>query len=129
MKAFAIQRPATAFSISPGKKKRPREKRIDHLKWVSTLPCVVCGIRPVQVAHIRMAYLPLGKRSTGMQEKADDSWTVPLCIPHHAEQHSMAEEAFWAIHKIDPFITALALFRASGDDDSAHSILNSVRQK
>lgn len=123
MSFSAIHRPSTAFSISPGKKKRPRERNLTHLKWVSTLPCVVCGKRPVQVAHIRSAYPQFGKRQTGLQEKPDDSWVTPLCVEHHEKQHGANEMFFWRRWKIDPFIVALALWRASGDDEAGEQII------
>jgi len=53
-----------------------------HMKRVSELPCVVCGVEGVQVHHIRMAGL------TGAGQKASDMLTIPLCPAEHALLHS-----------------------------------------
>lgn len=134
MKAYQIVRPATAFSLSPGKKKRPRERREDHLDFVRGCPCLVCGSRVrVHAAHLRASYVALGKRDTGKAEKPDDAWTVPLCAEHHTDgpdaQHKGDELAFWDRHKINPFLVALALFRASGDEEAAEIIIREARPK
>lgn len=131
MKAYAIPRPETAFSLSPGKKKRPRERLIGHLDWIRKRPCLVCLTHAkIHAAHLRSAYPQFGKRETGIGEKPDDSWTVPLCSEHHTDgpdaQHKGNEMEFWAHHGINPFMVALALFRASGDDDAGDLIIQSV---
>jgi hypothetical protein len=58
----------------PGKKikhgKTKEEK--DHLNWVASLPCSVCGYAPCEVHHIRV-----------MNEKRDHKKTIPLCYTHH----------------------------------------------
>ena len=104
--------------------KRPRVKNDRHLEFVRQLPCCVC-LNPIQTeaAHIRMACMALGKRSTGKQEKPSDCWTVPLCHEHHAEQHTMSEADFWTAQGIDPFIIAMALYCVSGDFVSGESII------
>lgn len=132
MRAFAIRRPDTAFSLSPVKKKRPREHDKDHLDFIRSLPCAVCGARPVHAAHIRMAAARYGKRSTGMQEKPSDKWTVPLCAPHHTDgpdaQHKGAEEAFWERHGIDPFVLAMSLYQSTGDEEAGEIIIREARR-
>ena len=132
MKAFAIQRPPTAFSISPGKKKRPREKNDGHLKFIRSLPCVICGThKGVEAAHLRMGSLTYGKPATPMGVKPNDQWSTPLCDGHHRTlpdaQHNVGEEQFWKAHGIDPFRIALSLWQASGDDDAAIAILERAR--
>lgn len=89
--------------------KQPREKNEKHLNYVRSLPCCICGAINVDAAHIRTASLEYGKRGLGMQEKASDVWTVPLCRPHHDQQHNMNEMAFWALYGIDPFALAISL--------------------
>lgn len=125
--AVEIQRPATAFALSPGKKKRPRTQAQDHLRFLRSMPCLITGLRPVEVAHIRFAAPSYGKRSVGMAEKPDDRWTVPLDPGKHREQHSMGEVEFWIKHGIDPIPVALALWGASGDDEACELILSSAR--
>jgi hypothetical protein len=105
--------------------KRPRQEMREHLKFIRGLPCLLCGTRKdVQAAHIRAASPAYGKRSTGMAEKSNDCWTLPLCREHHSDQHWMRELEFWASYNInDPFAVALGLFAASGDDERAELII------
>ncbi len=91
------------------RQRQPRIKDNKHLKYISSLPCCICGRTDTQAAHIRTAALEHGKSHTGMAEKPSDKWTVPLCIKHHAEQHSMNEMDFWKCHGINPFILAMTL--------------------
>ena len=110
MAGFAIKRPITAFANAPAAgKKRPREKDKGHLAWLSSLPCVITGKRPVHVAHVRYADPVYGKPQTGMAEKPSDKWTLPLCNRHHREQHGMNELAFWKKYSIDPFMLAITM--------------------
>lgn len=121
-----IIRPATAFSIASTKQKRPREHNREHLKWIGTLHCCVCGAPGPDAAHIRSSSALYGKRETGGAEKASDKWTVPLCRKHHDEQHATGDEMkFWDFVGINPFALALALYAATGDDEIAHGILRS----
>lgn len=92
--------------------RQPREEDPAYLAYVRTLPCLVCGRRPCDAAHIRSAAPQYGKRHTGMAEKPDDRWTLPLCRQHHAEQHSTNELAWWAAQDIDPFALAAALYES-----------------
>ena len=132
MKSFTIRRPATAFSRAKApRQRRPRERARSHLKWVATLPCAICLTEGrSQAAHIRMASASHGKRAVGLAEKPDDCWTVPLCVDHHLTgmeaQHRMAEADFWQQHLRDPFGLALALWRFSGDEETACLILREV---
>ena len=130
MKAFRLPRHPEAFSLSPSKKKRPREHDKGHLDFIRSLPCVICGTRGVHAAHIRMAAMQYGKRATGMQEKPSDKWTVPLCPVHHNDgpeaQHSGGEEAFWKRHGIDPFVIAMALYQSTGDEEAGEMIIRGV---
>lgn len=98
----------------------PRQDR-EHLAFVRMHPCCVCGTRwNVEAAHIRMANIKLGKRSTGMGEKSHDMWTVPLCDYHHRLgprgvcQHKGNEALFWSVAGVDPFEIAMGLWIASG---------------
>lgn len=139
MTAQRIIRPTTAFSVASTKQKRPRIEDKQHLAWIKTLHCCICGILGSDPAHIRSVNPVYGKRETGGGEKAGDKWTVPLCRRHHDEQHNTklelsdarkentAELRWWASKNIDPFGLALALFACSGDDDIADGILRSQR--
>ena len=96
--------------------RQPRVKNPAHLDYVRSLFCVVCADNvTVEAAHIRFACEEVGKRHTGMQEKPDDKWAVPLCGIHHREQHTMNERGFWEGYGTDPIQIARELYASSGD--------------
>lgn len=126
MKPQKLVRPDTAFSVASTKQKRPRVEDVQHLKFIRTLHCCICGKPDPDPAHIRSANQIYGKRETGGAEKASDKWTVPLCREHHDEQHAAGNElVWWASKQIDPFGLALALHAATGDDEIADGIIRS----
>lgn len=143
MKPQRIIRPDTAFSVASTKQKRPRERDNNHLAFIRSLRCCICGAQGPDPAHIRSANAVYGKRETGGAEKASDKWTVPLCRTHHDEQHDYCEQPanntdqvtaelrWWASKGIDPFGLALSLFAATGDDEIADGILRAhlLRQR
>ncbi|MEM8636139.1 MAG: hypothetical protein AAGF33_14290 [Pseudomonadota bacterium] len=128
-----IRRPDTAFTgKGMGKKKKRRDA--NHLAFLRTLPCAVCGTtKDVEAAHVRAASWRHAKPITGLQIKPADWWAVPLCEWHHRlaprAQHSMNELDFWAEHGIDPFTLATDLYAASGDREQALSILRQAKGK
>ena len=128
---FRLIRPDTAFS-APAKQRRPRVRESEHLAFIRTLPCLVCGARNCHAAHIRTAAPRYGKRATGIAEKPDDAWVTPLCPAHHTTgpeaQHASDEMGFWRKHGIDPFATSLALWRVSGDEEAAELIIRETRE-
>ena len=126
MRAQRIVRPDTAFSVASTKQKRPRVQDHEHLKFIRSLRCCICGNPDPDPAHIRSSNPIYGKRETGGAEKASDKWTVPLCRVHHDEQHAAGNElTWWASKGIDPFGLALALHSASGDEEIADGIIRS----
>ncbi len=126
MKAQRIVPPATAFSVVKTKQKRPRVEDAEHLKWIRTLRCCICGAHNPDPAHIRSANGVYGKPETGGQQKPADKWVTPLCRTHHDEQHKAGNELlWWASKNVDPFGLALALHSCSGDDEIAEGILQS----
>ena len=128
---YELKRPKTAFSLSgrTGQKKRPRDKRASHLKWVSTLPSLVAGTGRVDPAHIRYADPRYAKPAVGIGEKPDDQWVVPLARSQHDRQHSMNERDYWASVGIDPLHVALLLWAHSGDTEQGEMIVNQFRRK
>ncbi|HEV2161863.1 MAG TPA: DUF968 domain-containing protein, partial [Stellaceae bacterium] len=67
-----------------------------HLKYVASLPCLICGRTPAHAHHLRFAQL----RSLG--SKPSDEWTVPLCPIHHRSLHDAGrEEEWWQAKEID----------------------------
>ena len=89
----------------------PRQRNEKHLRFIRSLPCCIpgCGRVDTEAAHLRVGSINHGKRSTGMAEKPNDAWCLPLCNEHHAEQHTMNELAFWKQYGIDPFMLAITL--------------------
>ena len=127
MRGYAIYRPATAFTRLGRSRRRSRQRSDQHLKWLRTLPCVICGARGnIHAAHLRAASPRHGKLAVGIGQRPDDCWATPLCLHHHLfgveAQHEDNELAFWARHCIDPFALALALWQASGDDELEFAI-------
>ncbi len=85
--------------------RRVRDK--DHLKFVASLPCVVCARTPAQAHHVRHAQ----PRATG--SKVSDEWTVPLCNIHHRALHDAGgKEDWWSEFEIDPLGEAEKLWIA-----------------
>jgi hypothetical protein len=95
---------------------KPRRKRDkQHLRFVASHPCLICGRTPSDAHHLRFAQ----PRAMGL--KSSDEFTVPLCRTHHRQNHQTGrEEAWWASVSIDPFDVAAKLWRSShGQDDSS----------
>ena len=91
----------------------PRQIDKLYLETVRRLPCVICGFwdeeYPCHAAHIRYADDHACKPITGMGQKPDDRWTLPLCpdrFDHkgcHMRQHSYGDErAWWREQRLDP---------------------------
>lgn len=109
-----------------------REPRIEdkpHLRFIGTLPCLLCGNDiETQAAHIRFPDLRAAKRPTGMGEKSHDFFVIPLCGEHHSDQHAMSERAFWDRAGIDPVFVALALYAHTGNHAAGCQIVGHARQ-
>lgn len=124
-----IIRPDTAFTLTSGRQKNPRQTNDAHLRWIRTLPCVVTGSRQdIQAAHVSFGDLAFAKPSRGKGEKADDKYVVPLCKAEHERQHSQGERRYWESVRINPVIVALSLFAETGNDDKAAEILRQARK-
>jgi hypothetical protein len=94
-------------SVLPiGQPRRIRSK--DHLRYVASQPCAVCGRTPSHAHHVRYA------QPHGLGLKVSDEFTVPLCATHHHHLHSTTKEReWWLERKIDPLIIARALWQRS----------------
>ena len=93
--------------------RQPREENPAYLAWVRKQPCTICARPgPNDPAHLRSAARQYGKRLTGMAEKPDDKWVLPLCRTHHMQQHDHGDELRWWLRMgfPDPFAVALALY-------------------
>lgn len=127
-----IPRPATAFPLDAGgKKRRKRQEEPQHLAFVRRLPCLVCGVHVgIEAAHVRYGDLRYGKRNTGKAEKPDDKYAVPLCGgTDHRDQHRHNERAWWESKGIDPIRVAQSLWACTGDEDAALSIIRCAKME
>jgi hypothetical protein len=106
------------------RQRRPRQKDDGHLRFIRTLPCVICGDdTTVEAAHVRKCDPSVAKPMTGVGTKSDDKYVVPLCGQHHREQHETGDEdVFWNAHGIDPVKVGLALYAVSGDHQEGTAI-------
>ena len=98
----------SALAISEPKRVRSKA----HLRFVATMPCVVCGMRPVEVHHLKH----LQPRARGL--KVSDEFTVPLCPEHHREvEAASGDEARWwaTCFHIDAEVAAKNLWERSHD--------------
>jgi len=82
-----------------------RERDRDHLKFVATQGCLVCGRTPSDAHHIRFA------EERAMGRKVSDRFTVPICRLHHRELHRRGDErAWWQSQGLDPLAFAATLW-------------------
>ena len=103
----------TALTLS--EPKRVRDK--DHLRFVASLPCLICGRAPGHAHHLRFA------QPSALGRKVSDEWVVPLCATHHQSLHHAGnEENWWNDREIDPIPAAQALWlHRKPQDNSAVS--------
>jgi hypothetical protein len=66
-----------------------RERDHDHLKFVTSQPCLVCGRTPSDAHHIKFA------EQRVMGRKVSDKFAVPICRLHHRELHRRGNERAW----------------------------------
>ena len=95
------------------KRKKIKDGRLrspQHRRWIAVLPCSIAGCtEPSECAHVRMG------TDGAMGRKPSDSWCVPACRTHHAEQHTYGEATFWDHYQIDALALAERLARMSPD--------------
>jgi hypothetical protein len=83
-----------------------RERDREHLKFVASQPCLVCGRLPSDAHHVKFA------EQRAMARKVSDRFTVPICRLHHRELHRRGNErTWWEFHGIDPLKIAASLWR------------------
>lgn len=130
MPAFKIQRPETAFPLTHGRQKNPRQNHKDHIRWVKSLPCLIEGVRALDVdpCHIRYGDPTYGKAAAGAGEKSHDQYSVPMRRKHHDAQHQNNEREWWAARGIDPLEVAAKLWAASGNDEAGELIIANARK-
>ncbi len=95
--------------------RRARVKVSKHLDDIRTLPCLLTGLEgSTHAAHLRYGDTRYDKRETGMGERPDDRWAVPLCQDLHTmlpgAQHNHSERAWWKYFDVDPVRVAHLLW-------------------
>lgn len=74
-----------------------RRREPEHLRFVATQPCLLCGRTPSDAHHLKFA------QPRAMSRKVSDEFTVPLCRTHHRQLHDSGNEiAWWIDMDIDP---------------------------
>jgi hypothetical protein len=66
-----------------------RRREPDHLEYVRSQPCVLCGRTPSDAHHLKFGQ----PRSLG--RKVSDEFTVPLSRTHHRQLHLSGKEVDW----------------------------------
>jgi hypothetical protein len=89
-----------------GETRRLRDK--EHLKYVASRSCLICGRQPSEPHHVRFA------QKLAFGRKVSDEFTVPLCRLHHRELHRARNEPlWWKTARIDPIQIARELWEES----------------
>jgi len=89
-----------------GKTLRHRNK--EHLRFLRTQPCLICGRQPSDPHHLRFA------QPQALGRKVSDEFVVPLCRTHHREAHRASREiAWWQAQGIAPLAAAETFWRIS----------------
>ena len=100
------RRPIDKSLLAIPEVKRSRDK--DHLRFVATHPCLVCGRQPAEAHHLKYS------QPSALGRKVSDAFTVPLCALHHRDLHTTGNElAWWEKKKIDPLPVANDLWDVS----------------
>jgi hypothetical protein len=64
-----------------------------HLRFIGSLPCLVCGRTPSHAHHLRFA------QPRAMGSKVSDEWAIPLCVTHHRALHDVGSEETWCAER------------------------------
>jgi DNA recombination protein Rad52 len=103
-----LEAPERGTSELPFATQRRRVRDADHLRFVASQPCLVCGRTPSHAHHVRFA------QPRALGAKVSDEFTVPLCFLHHRSLHDNgSEEHWWQAHGADPLAEAERLWQLS----------------
>jgi hypothetical protein len=92
----------SALAIAEPRRYRNKE----HLRFVATKACVVCGRKPSDPHHLRFT------QPRALGRKVSDEFAVPLCRTHHRAVHRVGHEPdWWKSVGIDPVKVARGLWR------------------
>jgi DNA recombination protein Rad52 len=87
----------TKIKIDPIQRGPRRVRDKEHLKYVASRNCVICGRTPSQAHHLRFT------QPRALGRKVSDEWTVPLCAIHHRVLHEFGnEEEWWQKQGLNP---------------------------
>jgi DNA recombination protein Rad52 len=100
-----------AFKIDKSVLAIPEPRRLrdpEHLRFVASKGCLVCGRNRAQAHHLRFT------QPSAMARKVSDEFTVPLCAEHHRDLHRHGDEqAWWRLKAIDAVAVAAKLWSES----------------
>jgi hypothetical protein len=100
----------SVLTISEPRRHRDKE----HLKFVSSHACLICGRQPSDPHYLRFT------QPRALGRKVSDEFTVPLCRMHHREVHRATNEPkWWAKYNLTPLPFAEALWAHSHPVGSA----------
>lgn len=106
--------------------RQPRQEDPDYLALIRALPCLKCGDGPSEAAHIRASSAAHGKRS-GMSEKPDDKWTLPLCAGCHRLDkdalHKIGEVPFFYAINLNPLHVCEQLQKVNRSPEAMRSVV------
>lgn len=123
MSGFRIAAQRTAFSLDLSDKKQKRIVDDAHLAFIRKLPSVISGREGCEACHIRYGDPVYRKKHTGMAQKPDDCWTLPMTPDEHRSQHGGNEQEWWVEHGIDPLHLSQAIYAVTGNRDAAIKII------
>ena len=91
----------------------PRRYRSkEHLRFVATRPCLICGRKPSDPHHLRFT------QPRALGRKVSDEFAVPLCRVHHRALHRSGDErVWWQTAGIDPIKVARKLWNKTRLND------------
>jgi hypothetical protein len=83
-----------------------RYRNKEHLRFVATKPCLVCGRKPSDPHHLRFT------QPRALGRKVSDEFAVPLCRSHHRAVHRSGDErAWWNQAGVDPIEASRRLWK------------------
>jgi hypothetical protein len=105
-------KPSAGEALTISKPVHERDR--NHLRFVASQPCLVCGRTPSDAHHLKFA------EQRAMGRKVSDKFTVPVCRLHHRELHRRGDErAWWQMQGIDPLPIAATLWEGTHVIESA----------
>jgi hypothetical protein len=104
-----------------------RYRNKEHLRYVTSLPCLFCTRKPSDAHHLRFV------QPRALGRKVSDEFAVPLCRTHHRAAHrAKDEQAWWRSIGIDPVNIARKLWmgsRAAKGSEQSEASLQDAQSK